>query len=68
MQIDPWIAILSVQAGNQRGLPPPETLELLAGRTVLRTDLHGWIDPTTDGIQLWVESERDAAADPGQGS
>jgi competence protein ComEC len=67
-QVDPWVALLSIPAGNRRGLPSPETLERLAGRIVLRTDLHGWIELTTDGEQLWVETERDPNAEPGEGS
>ena len=57
-EIHPWIALFSVEAGNRRGLPSPETLAALAGSTVLRTDLHGWIELTSDGEQMWVEVER----------
>jgi competence protein ComEC len=67
-QVDPWVAMISVQAGDRRGLPPPETLDNLAGRTVLRTDLHGWIELTTDGEHLWAERERDPTHVPGEGS
>jgi competence protein ComEC len=56
--LDPWLAIISLQAGNQYGLPSPTVLERLEGRTVLRTDLHGWIRMSSDGERVWVETER----------
>jgi beta-lactamase superfamily II metal-dependent hydrolase len=52
------VALISVEAGNRGGLPSPETLASLSGTTVLRTDLSGWIELTSDGKQLWVEVER----------
>ena len=51
-------ALLSVNAGNRRGLPDAETLQVLAGYTVLRTDRNGWIEISTDGQRMWVEVER----------
>lgn len=57
--VDPWLAIISVDAGNRRSLPSQTTLSNLSDRTVLRTDAHGWIDLTTDGTRLWVRTERD---------
>lgn len=57
-QLDPWIAIISVEAGNEYGLPSPSVLEHLAGRIVLRTDQHGWIRITSDGERMWVRTER----------
>jgi beta-lactamase superfamily II metal-dependent hydrolase len=51
--------MISVEAGNSRGLPSPTVLEALEGTTVLRTDLHGWVELTSDGEHLWVEVERD---------
>jgi len=56
--LHPWAALISVQAGNRAGHPSPETLAALAGTTVLRTDLNGWIELTSDGESLWVEVER----------
>jgi beta-lactamase superfamily II metal-dependent hydrolase len=35
-------------------------LDSLAHTTVLRTDLHGWIELTSDGEKLWAETERGA--------
>jgi competence protein ComEC len=54
----PWLVLVSVEAGNKRGLPDPRVLEALQGTTVLRTDRHGWIHCASDGKRLWVEVER----------
>jgi competence protein ComEC len=54
----PQVVLLSVSAADKEGLPSPETLELLQGYTLLRTDRNGWIELTTDGKQMWVEVER----------
>ncbi len=35
-----------------------QTLEALEGYQLLRTDLNGWIEVSTDGERLWVEVER----------
>lgn len=56
--LDPQVVVISVQAGDRRGRPSPEVLEALAGRTVLRTDRHGWVELTTDGLRLWAAAER----------
>ncbi len=56
--LNPWVALLSVSANDYDGLPDPETLDALEGYTLLRTDLNGWIQLMTDGVQLWVEVER----------
>jgi predicted membrane metal-binding protein len=52
------LVLLNVEAADKTGLPSPETLESLAGYTLLRTDQNGWIEITTDGCQMWVEVER----------
>ncbi len=57
-RLQPWVALISVEAGSRRGLPSPETLHALAGTTILRTDLNGWIELISDGEKLWVEVER----------
>jgi competence protein ComEC len=57
-QLRPQLAIISVDAGNLKGFPSEEIFQSLAGITVLRTDLHGWIHLETDGEKLWVEVER----------
>lgn len=56
--LQPMVALISVEAGNRRGLPSRETLRALEGTTVLRTDVNGWIELATDGERLWVEVER----------
>ena len=48
-QLQPQMAIISVDAGNLKGLPSQEVLQSLSGITILRTDLHGWIHLETDG-------------------
>ncbi len=54
----PQVVLLSVSPGDSSGLPAPETLEALQGYPLLRTDLHGWIRLSTDGANLWVETEK----------
>ena len=58
-KIDPDLALISVGAGNRRGLPSEAVLRALEGRTILRTDLNGTIDIITDGERMWVEVERE---------
>lgn len=60
-QINPWLAVLSVEAGDGRGRPSPETLEALTGVTLLRTDRNGWIELISDGQRVWIEVERQPA-------
>jgi beta-lactamase superfamily II metal-dependent hydrolase len=57
-KLHPQVVILSVAAGDRRGLPDPETLEAVEGYTLLRTDRNGWIELTTDGEKMWVEVEK----------
>jgi competence protein ComEC len=56
--LNPWLALISVEAGNPRGLPSPQVRKALERTTVLRTDQNGWIELVTDGEWLWVEVER----------
>ena len=56
--LDPQVILLSVSEGNWKGLPSPETLAAVYGRNLLRTNLNGWIQISTDGEQMWVEVER----------
>jgi competence protein ComEC len=56
--LSPQLALVSVQAGDRRGLPSPVVLEALTGTTVLRTDVNGWIHVSTDGQKMWTEVER----------
>ena len=54
---NPQLVLLSIAAGDLRGLPDAETLDALEGYNLLRTDQNGWIDLITDGKQMWVEVE-----------
>jgi competence protein ComEC len=65
-QLQPWLAMISVEAGSSRDIPSPEVLDALQGTTILRTDLNGWIELTSDGEQLWVEVERKDGDEPGK--
>ncbi len=56
--LNPNLILLSADPGNREGLPSPETLDAVEGYNLLRTDLNGWIEVTTDGEQMWVEVER----------
>ena len=56
--LQPQVALISVSPADLQDLPSPETLDLLQGYTVLRTDRHGWIELTTDGEHMWVEVEK----------
>jgi hypothetical protein len=56
--LQPQVVLISVSAGDKEGLPSPETLELLQGYALLRTDRNRWIELSTDGEQMWVEVER----------
>ncbi|HRQ23343.1 MAG TPA: ComEC/Rec2 family competence protein [Anaerolineales bacterium] len=61
----PQLVVLSVAAGDPNGLPSQEVLDALGGGySILRTDRHGWIDVTTDGIQMRVTAERGAGDQP----
>ena len=54
----PSVVVITLGAGNPEGDPQAGTLALFEGRTVLRTDERGALHFTTDGKQLWAESER----------
>lgn len=54
----PRLVLISVAAGNDRGLPSAEVVSWLQGRSVLRTDRDGWIELISDGQQLWVQAGR----------
>jgi len=57
--VQPQLAVIQVGAENRYGHPAPEILDRLAGIPILRNDLHGRIHLTSDGQQLWLETERD---------
>ncbi len=56
--LNPGLVLLSIAADNPDGLPDSEVLEALLGYPILRTDLNGWIEITTDGQQMWVEVQK----------
>ena len=56
--LEPQLVILSVSADNSSGLPDQETLDAVGERTLLRTDINGWIDIASDGQSFGVEVER----------
>ena len=56
--LQPQLIVLSVAADDRDGLPDQSVLDAVEGYSLLRTDLNGWLHITTDGEQMWVESER----------
>jgi competence protein ComEC len=56
--LQPQILVLSVEAGDLNGMPSQETLNLVDGLNLLRTDRNGWIHISTDGKRMWVQVER----------
>lgn len=54
----PQLILLSVAAGDPNGLPHPETLQNVAGYTLLRTDADGWIEIASDGNRFWAATQR----------
>jgi competence protein ComEC len=56
--VNPQWAVIQVGATNNYGHPTQEVLDVLAGRTILRNDEDGLIHFATDGVQVWVETER----------
>ena len=45
--LNPRLVVISVAPGDPDGQPDKQTLDALAGRSVLRTDVNGWIDVST---------------------
>ena len=58
--LNPRVVVISVAPGDPDGRPDQETLDALASRSILRTDVNGWVDLATDGAQMWVTVERQA--------
>lgn len=54
----PQVILLSAAAGAEDARMDSTVLQALKGRTLLRTDLHGWIKLSTDGKSMWVEVEK----------
>lgn len=58
---DPDIGIISVATPNSYGHPHPDTLKRLESRdiAIFRTDQHGTIIIQSDGVRIWVETEKE---------
>jgi competence protein ComEC len=56
--LHPQLIVLSVAAGDADGLPHAITLETIEDYPLLRTDYNGWIEITTNGTDMWVETEK----------
>lgn len=58
MAASPGLAVIEAGAGNKYGHPRPETLQNLAPSAIYRTDQNGDIDIWTDGVKLWVSTQK----------
>jgi beta-lactamase superfamily II metal-dependent hydrolase len=56
--LNPQSFLLSVGIKDSQGLPDRGLIDRLAGYSLLRTDQHGSIQITTDGVQMWVQVEK----------
>lgn len=56
--LNPELILLSVSAADENGMPDGEVLEATEDYELLRTDLNGWVEITTNGEQMWVNVER----------
>ena len=60
--VSPRVAVISAGEGNRFGHPHAETLQRLeslhSAPAILRTDLHGTVTLTTDGVALEWETKR----------
>ena len=56
--VDPQIAVMQVETNNSFGHPHQYVLEALAGREVLRDDLHGQIHVQSDRRRISHECEK----------
>ncbi len=62
--LNPSLVVISVGAGDANNRPDKEALEALSGRSLLRTDINGWIDVASDGTHMWVTVERKTPEPP----
>jgi competence protein ComEC len=58
VNLNPELIVLSVDAADINGMPDGETLEIVKDYALLRTDINGWIEISTNGSQMWVNVER----------
>ena len=56
--VNPPVAVIQVGAGNKYGHPTAKVLQNLQGRLVLRNDLQGRIHIYSDGLRMWIETEK----------
>ncbi|GAB4502708.1 MAG: hypothetical protein Fur0035_22630 [Anaerolineales bacterium] len=56
--LSPQVYILSVASADSAGLPDPQLMKFLENQNILRSDRNGWISISSDGEQMWLESER----------
>jgi competence protein ComEC len=56
--LNPRLVVISVAAGDPKNRPNKATIKNLEGRSVLRTDVNGWIEISTDGTEMWVLVQR----------
>ncbi|MGB2896517.1 MAG: ComEC/Rec2 family competence protein, partial [Anaerolineales bacterium] len=56
--LNPGVILLSLRTGEMPVELPTSISSSPANAPVLRTDIHGTIDLTTDGCSLWIEVER----------
>lgn len=57
--LQPQVAIVQTDSGNRLGDPDPNTLEQIGDNTpIYRTDERGHIHLWTDGVSLWVQTDK----------
>jgi len=56
--LNPQLVVLSVAAGDLDGLPAQAVLDSLEGYSMLRTDRNGWIEISSDGVEMRVTAQR----------
>jgi competence protein ComEC len=60
--VDPAVAVISVGGNNSFGHPNEEVvgrlMRRIGGENIYRTDRHGNVEFVTDGVELWVETQR----------
>jgi hypothetical protein len=56
--LDPGVILLSLRTGEMPAELPKNISGPLLNRSILRTDINGTIDLTTDGSKLWIEVDR----------
>ena len=58
VNLNPELIVLSVDVADINGMPDGMTLETIKDYALLRTDVNGWIEISTNGSQMWVNAER----------